>query len=56
MQGVEDFDQINEGNNEKGRKETSPCSHTTFRQGIEKQSSTCNSCIQACQADNFFYM
>jgi hypothetical protein len=31
MQDVEDFDQTNEGNNEEGRKETSPCRHTTFR-------------------------
>jgi hypothetical protein len=32
MQDVEDFDQTNEGNNEGGRKKTSPCRHTTFRQ------------------------
>jgi hypothetical protein len=32
MQDVEDFDQTNEGNNEEGRRETSPFRHTTFRQ------------------------
>jgi hypothetical protein len=32
MQDVEDFDQTNEGNNEKGRKNAFPCRHTTFRQ------------------------
>ncbi len=32
MQDVENFDQTNEGNNEKGRKETSTCRHTTFGQ------------------------
>jgi hypothetical protein len=32
MQDVEDSDQTNEGNNEKGRKETSTCSHITFKQ------------------------
>jgi hypothetical protein len=31
MQDVEDFDQTNEGNDEKGRKETSPWRHATFR-------------------------
>ncbi len=30
MQDVENFDQTNENNNEKGRKETSPWKHTTF--------------------------
>jgi hypothetical protein len=32
MQDVEDFDQTNEGNNEEGKKETSPCRHTIFKQ------------------------
>jgi hypothetical protein len=32
MQDVEDSNQINEGNNEEGRKNTSPCRHTTFGQ------------------------
>ncbi len=32
MQDVEDFDQTNEGNNEEGRKNASPCRHITFRQ------------------------
>jgi len=32
MQDVEDFNQTNEGNNEKGRKETITCRHTTFKQ------------------------
>jgi hypothetical protein len=32
MQDVEDSDQTNEGKNEEGRKETSPCRHTTFKQ------------------------
>jgi hypothetical protein len=32
MQDVENSDQTNEGNNEEGRKETSPCRHTTFGQ------------------------
>jgi hypothetical protein len=31
MQDVEDFDQTNEGNDEEGRKETSPWWHTTLR-------------------------
>jgi hypothetical protein len=30
MQDVEDSDQTNEGNNEKGRKETSTCRQITF--------------------------
>ncbi len=60
MQDVEDFDQTNENNNEEGRKKTSPCRHTTFghklctwqlQKRIETQSSTFNSCIQACQVD-----
>jgi hypothetical protein len=32
MQDVEDFDQTNESNNEEGRKNASPCRHTTFEQ------------------------
>jgi hypothetical protein len=32
MQDVENFDQVNEGNNEERRKETSTCKHTTFEQ------------------------
>jgi hypothetical protein len=32
MQDVENSNQTNEGNNEKGRKKTSPCRHTTFGQ------------------------
>ncbi len=32
MKDVEDFNQTNEGNNEGGRKETTTCRHTTFRQ------------------------
>jgi hypothetical protein len=32
MQDVEDSNQTNESNNEKGRKKTSPCRHTTFGQ------------------------
>jgi hypothetical protein len=34
MQDVEDSDQSNEDNNEKGRKNTSTCKHTTFRQNF----------------------
>ncbi len=34
MQDVEAFDKTNEGNNEEGRRETSPCRHTTFRQNF----------------------
>jgi hypothetical protein len=34
MQDVEDFDQTNESNNEKGRKETSPWRQTTFGQNF----------------------
>jgi hypothetical protein len=34
MQDVEDFDQTNEGNNEEGRKETSPWRQTTFRENF----------------------
>jgi hypothetical protein len=34
MQDVEDFDQTTKGNNEKGRKETSPWRQTTFRQNF----------------------
>jgi hypothetical protein len=32
VQDVEDSNQTNESNNEEGRKKTSPCRHTTFRQ------------------------
>ncbi len=32
MQDVENFDQTNEGDNEEGRKKTSPSRHITFEQ------------------------
>jgi hypothetical protein len=35
MQGVEDSNQNNEGNNEEGRKEISTCRHTTFRRNYK---------------------